>query len=185
MRWTIRLFFFIATTVPTLLYGQRSIYFYHDLPIVPSVEIAYENDSISVEDILLKQKLAYQDVSLLPGTAPDVPHWLRFDLQPYLHLFHTYDTLYLDTFSFERAWVFKSDTSGFEITYIDFFEDKSFKSNSISRSFIPIAKTALLKGRYVIIKTMLVFDRSWGLNTRYYLNTNDKKIVQNNFTFQN
>lgn len=163
--------------------AQRAMYFYDDLPIVPAVEMTGKNQAVSVKDIIEKQQLTYQTPAELPDISPHNFYWLRFDLQPYLSLFDKHDTLYLNTFNFERARIFFSTGGEIQITAIHYFEGNRFKSKSMGRSFIPVTRPALLSGRYVVIETRVTFDRNRSIKTPFYLNNTNQNAIQEHTYF--
>ena len=163
--------------------AQRAMYFYDDLPIVPAVEMTGKNQAVSVKDIIEKQQLTYQTPAELPDISPHNFYWLRFDLQPYLSLFDKHDTLYLNTFNFERARIFFSTGGEIQTTAIHYFEGNRFKSKSMGRSFIPVTRPGLLSGRYVVIETRVTFDRNRSIKTPFYLNNTNRKAIQEHTYF--
>ena len=179
----INMFFFINVMLVGTVQGQRSVYFYNDLPIIPSVEISDKNQYASVEVIIQKKTLSYQDPTELPGPSPHVLYWLRFDFQPYLHLFNDYDTLYLNTFNFERARVFRYVNHDIHATTLNNFEGNKFKGKTVGRSFIPIARANLLAGKYVVIETSVTFDRNRNLKIPFYLNTDNTTVIHDRTFF--
>ena len=178
---TIQLFVFINTLLTGLVSAQRSVYFYNDLPMVPSVELTDDEQSVSIEDILQKQILTYQTPAELPGTSSQVVYWLRFDFQAYRSLFDKCDTLYLNTFNFERARVFMSVDGQVQSSAIHCFADSRFKSKTLGRSFIPVTRAGLLDGQYVVIETKVTFDRNRSIKIPFYLSTDNNAIQDHTF----
>ena len=121
--------FFINVVLTNLVAAQRTVYFYDDLPIIPSVESTMESQSVSVEDIVQKQTLSYQSPTEIPKILPSQLYWLRFDFQPYLYLFNDYDTLYLNTFNFEKAWIYFAVEGKTDFIEIDHFRSNNFKTS--------------------------------------------------------
>ena len=166
---------FLLYLIPSISsFGQREVFFYSDLKIVPEIELSKNGDSI--EEIINKDHLMYQKQSDIKIQL-ESDYWLRFDFEPWFHLFEKYDTLYLNTGLLDQTTYFFNSKGSVETLQVDYFKDKVFKSSIINRSFYPVTKSNLINGRFIIVKTKANYSRGRIDRIRFLLHTSNEEFV--------
>lgn len=158
--------------------GQGNIYLYNDFPVTPSVEAETEGKPYTPEDILEKETLQFETPREIDKVLSGTAYWLRFDLSPYLYLFETSDTLYLNTPSFYRGAYYLKAGEGIQSFEINFFKNNSFKSNKVKRSYLPFRKENLLAERYIVIKTEEFLGGYRWKRAGFYVANNNRDVIQ-------
>lgn len=168
----------------TPVQAQRNIFFYNDLPVVPSVEAEAEAEGqdFTPEYILNKSDLTYATPDELKDISADYYYWLKFDFTPYLHLFEKRDTIYLNAPSFARGNYYYRDNEKIQTININFFENNTYKNEHIKRSFYPVTKSSLLENRFIIIKTEAFLGGYRWKRSNFYVTDSNKNIIQD-FTY--
>ncbi|MBL6447353.1 histidine kinase [Fulvivirga sp. 29W222] len=168
---------FIGCLIPRAR-GQHNIYLYNDLPLTPSVETENETQSYSPEDILEKEQLRFEAPDKIIEVPSGSTYWLRFDFSAYMNLFEKHDTIYLNTPNFFRGAYYIQQGSTVQPLEINFFEINRFKSNKVKRSYLPVTKSNLLMGRFIIIKTEEFLGGYRWKHSGFYLAEDNESVIQ-------
>ncbi|UII32858.1 histidine kinase [Fulvivirga ulvae] len=158
--------------------AQHNVYLYNDLRLIPSVEAEKKGEQYSPEAILKKERLQFASPENLDNIPSGVAYWLRFDLNSFLYLFESYDTLYLNTPSFYRGAYYLREGGKIKSVEINFFNKSDLKSNKVKRSYLPFTKENLLENRFIVIKTDGFLGGYRWKRSGFYIANNNQDAIQ-------